>query len=51
MQDAGYGLPGTPLLHTWVNKGKRKGQVPTEPSPSRSLLQSYPHHPSDVLSR
>jgi hypothetical protein len=26
MQLSGYGLPRTPLLGTWVNKGKRQGR-------------------------
>jgi hypothetical protein len=26
IRDFVYGLPRTPLLGTWVNKGKRKGQ-------------------------
>jgi len=26
MQDVGYGLPRTPLLGRWVNKGKKKGR-------------------------
>jgi hypothetical protein len=26
MQDAGYGLPRTPLPGTWVNRGKEKGR-------------------------
>jgi hypothetical protein len=27
MQDSGYGLPGTLLLGTWVNKGNKKGRA------------------------
>jgi hypothetical protein len=33
---------------TFVDKGKERGQVPTDPGPS-SVLLSYPHHSSDTL--